>query len=58
VPPAIVSKLRLNAIRLNFTGNNLHYFTAYKGLNPEEGGQDDGRYAMPRNYNFGVNVTF
>ncbi|WP_209329699.1 SusC/RagA family TonB-linked outer membrane protein [Lunatimonas salinarum] len=58
VPMEIVKKLRLNGVRFNFTGNNLHYFTAYKGLNPEEGGRDDGRYAVPKNYNFGVNVTF
>ncbi len=58
IPAKVVSMLRVSAIRLNFTGNNLHYFTAYKGLNPEEGGRDDGRYALPRNYNFGVNVTF
>ncbi len=58
VPMDIVSRLRLNGIRFNFTANNLHYFTAYKGLNPEEGGRDDGRYAIPRNLNFGVNVTF
>lgn len=58
IPSEVVNMLRVSAIRLNFTGNNLHYFTAYKGLNPEEGGRDDGRYALPRNYNFGVNVTF
>jgi TonB-linked SusC/RagA family outer membrane protein len=58
IPMEIVRKFRLNGVRFNFTGNNLHYFTAYKGLNPEEGGRDDGRYAIPKNYNFGVNVTF
>jgi TonB-linked SusC/RagA family outer membrane protein len=58
IPSKVVDLLRVSAIRFNFTGNNLHYFTAYKGLNPEEGGRDDGRYALPRNYNFGVNVTF
>lgn len=58
IPSEVVNMLRVSAIRLNFTGNNLHYFTSYTGLNPEEGGRDDGRYALPRNYNFGVNVTF
>ena len=37
---------------------NLHYFTKYSGLNPEEGGQDNGRYAMPRNIIFSANVSF
>lgn len=58
VPSSIVSRLKITGIRLNFTGNNLHYFTAYKGLNPEEGGVDDGRYAIPKNFNFGANITF
>ncbi|WP_114748427.1 SusC/RagA family TonB-linked outer membrane protein [Pleomorphovibrio marinus] len=58
MPQEMVSRLRLNGVRFNFTANNLHYFTAYKGLNPEEGGRDDGRYAIPRNLNLGVNVTF
>ena len=30
----------------------------YSGLNPEEGGQDNGRYAMPRNIIFSANVSF
>jgi hypothetical protein len=58
VPASIVSRLKINALRFNFTGNNLHYFTSYKGLNPEEGGRDDGRYAIPKNYIFGANITF
>ncbi|MBI1301095.1 MAG: SusC/RagA family TonB-linked outer membrane protein [Alphaproteobacteria bacterium] len=58
IPSEVVNILRVSAIRLNFTGNNLHYFTSYIGLNPEEGGRDDGRYALPKNYNFGINVTF
>jgi hypothetical protein len=45
-------------MRLNVTGNNLYYLTNYIGLNPEEGGQDNGRYAMPRNLIFGANISF
>ena len=38
-------------------GNNLHYFTDFKGLNPEEGGQDNGRYPIPRNIITGISIT-
>src|SRR5690606_2816050 len=38
---ALLQRLRMNNLRLNVTGNNLHYFTKYMGLNPEEGGLDD-----------------
>lgn len=58
VPANIIQKIRLSGLRLTVTGNNLHYFTKYSGLNPEEGGQDNGRYAMPRNIIFSANVSF
>jgi TonB-linked SusC/RagA family outer membrane protein len=45
-------------IRLNVTGNNLHYFTKYSGSNPEFGGKDAGRYPLPRNFIFGMSATF
>jgi TonB-linked SusC/RagA family outer membrane protein len=54
----MLQKLRINNLRLNVTGNNLHYFTNYKGLNPEEGGRDYGRYPLPRNIIFGANISF
>lgn len=58
VPTPFVEQLKLRNIRLNVTGNNLHYFTKYDGLNPEEGGRDNGHYPMPRNFIFSINVTF
>jgi TonB-linked SusC/RagA family outer membrane protein len=58
VPPEVTNRLGVNRIRLNVTGNNLFYFTGYSGLNPEEGGRDDGRYALPRNIIMGANITF
>ena len=48
----------LSGLRFSVSGNNLHYFTKYKGLNPEEGGKDNGRYAVPRNVIFSANVSF
>ncbi len=58
VPTKFLKKIKMSNLRLNATGNNLHYFTNYMGLNPEEGGQDDGRYAMPKNIMFGANISF
>ena len=57
-PSAWLEKINISNLRLNITGNNLHYFTSYKGLNPEEGGRDYGRYPIPRNIIFGANITF
>ena len=58
VPSKILNKLKLASLRFNVTANNIHYFTKYLGLNPEEGGVDDGRYAMPKNIIFGANISF
>lgn len=66
VPANLLQRIKLNNLRLNVTGNNLHYFTGYKGLNPEDGGYssspsqwgDRGRYPMPRNIIFGANISF
>ncbi len=49
-----LKKHKLNSIKVNITGHNLHYFTNYKGLNPENTGQDNGGYPIPRNIIFGV----
>ncbi|CAG5002338.1 TonB-dependent receptor P39 [Dyadobacter sp. CECT 9275] len=58
VPSKILNKLKIANLRFNVTANNIHYFTKYLGLNPEEGGTDDGRYAMPKNIIFGANLSF
>lgn len=58
VPSQLLNKLKLSNLRFNVTLNNIHYFTRYKGLNPEEGGVDDGRYAMPKNIIFGASISF
>lgn len=58
LPKSLVSRLKLSNIRVNVTGNNLYYFTGYDGPVPEEGGQDNGHYPIPRVLSFGVNVSF
>jgi TonB-linked SusC/RagA family outer membrane protein len=54
----LLKKIRLSGLRLNVTGNNLHYFTKYTGPNPEDGGRDGGRFPIPRNIIIGLNATF
>ncbi|RYY26597.1 MAG: SusC/RagA family TonB-linked outer membrane protein, partial [Sphingobacteriaceae bacterium] len=66
IPAAFLKKLKMSALRFSVTGNNLYYFTGYKGPNPEDGGfttspslkGDFGRYPVTRNFIFGANVTF
>ncbi len=57
LPASLLRKLNLSNVRINATGNNLHYFTKYTGLNPEDGGQEFGRYPVPRNIILGVNIS-
>jgi TonB-linked SusC/RagA family outer membrane protein len=54
---ALSDRLKLNNLKVHVTGNNLHYFTKFSGLNPEEGGTDNGRFPMPRNITFGVQIS-
>ncbi|MET6996022.1 SusC/RagA family TonB-linked outer membrane protein [Chitinophaga defluvii] len=58
MPKTVLQRLKINGIRVHVTGNNLYYFTKYKGPNPEEGGQDNGHYPIPRNIIFGANISF
>lgn len=58
VPGKILQKLKIASLRFNVTGNNLHYFTNFTGLNPEDGNRDNGRYPIPRNIIFGLNASF
>jgi len=56
-PDQWLSPLGLSRARINATGSNLGYITAYRGLLPEEGGFDDGRYPNPRSFTVGVSVS-
>jgi TonB-linked SusC/RagA family outer membrane protein len=57
LPRNLLQRVKIQALRVNVTGNNLHYFTKFTGLNPEFGGTDSGRFPIPRNIIFGVNLT-
>ncbi|MEX2233903.1 MAG: TonB-dependent receptor [Cyclobacteriaceae bacterium] len=58
LPMSLMQKVKIARARINVTGHNLHYFTKFKGLSYEFGGQDSGRYPIPRNIVVGLNVTF
>lgn len=65
LPTTLLRKIKLTSLRFNLTGSNLHYFTGYKGLNPEDGGfsnspsqwGDRGRYPIPRTITLGAHIT-
>ncbi|MEN7550704.1 TonB-dependent receptor [Rapidithrix thailandica] len=53
-----IKRIGMQNLRVYATGSNLHYFTSYKGLLPEDGGTDSGRYPYPRTFTMGLNVSF
>lgn len=57
-PSAWTERIKLKNIRVNVTGSNLYYFTKYTGMNPEDGGLDQGRYPIPRNFAVGIKASF
>jgi TonB-linked SusC/RagA family outer membrane protein len=57
-PSAILKRIKVNGLRVHLTGNNLYYFTKFRGPSPEDGGADNGRYPNPRNITLGANLSF
>jgi len=63
LPTQFISKLGIQHLALTLSGNNLHYFTAVKGVSPEVGASttyNASYYNYPpiRKYAVGVKVTF
>lgn len=56
-PDRLLERLKVKGLRINLSGQNLHYFTRYRGSNPEEGGTDNGHYPVPVNLIFGANIS-
>ncbi len=54
----LLQKIKISNLRFNLTGQNLHYFTNYKGINPEFGGTDNGSYPISASYILGASITF
>jgi TonB-linked SusC/RagA family outer membrane protein len=57
LPASILHRVKIANCRVYATGNNLYYFTKYRGPVPEDGGSDNGRYPIPRNFTLGVNIS-
>ena len=58
-PQKLAKKLFLSGLEVNGGVYNIGYLTAYDGLMPEiYTGADQGSYARPRQFNFGVQLTF
>jgi TonB-linked SusC/RagA family outer membrane protein len=64
--PQMIQKLKMKALRIYLTGQNLHTFTKYVGYDPETSSQGSGLtkggdymgYPSARSILLGVNVTF
>ena len=57
-PSSWFKSIGITSLRFNVTGNNLKYFTKFKGLTPEEGGANRGQYPVPKSVIFGLKVGF
>ncbi len=60
-PSTITSKLRLNAIRISLSAQNVWYFTSYPGWTTEYSSQanyQDNTYPVPRKIMLGLKIGF
>lgn len=57
LPASILNRLKLTDLRFHITGNNLHYFTKFDGLSPEETATDVA-YPNSKNFIIGASITF
>jgi TonB-linked SusC/RagA family outer membrane protein len=62
IPRNITGRLGMHGLTVTFSGSNLHYFTAVKGVSPEVGTAStyDGYNSYPpvRRYAIGIKATF
>ncbi len=59
-PAQLLSRLtanRIRGLRVFLTGSNLVYFTGYNGTFPEVGGNDVGRFPLPRTVTLGATIS-
>ncbi|ADB38644.1 SusC/RagA family TonB-linked outer membrane protein [Spirosoma linguale] len=52
-----VARNRVKSLRVFLTGSNLVYFTGYNGTFPEVGGNDVGRFPLPRTATLGATIS-
>jgi TonB-linked SusC/RagA family outer membrane protein len=59
-PSQVLSRLsgdRVHGLRVFMSGSNLLYFTGYNGTFPEVGGNDVGRFPLPRTVTLGATIS-
>ena len=59
-PAQLLSRItgnRVRGLRVFLTGSNLVYFTGYNGTFPEVGGNDVGRFPLPRTVTLGATIS-
>lgn len=56
--PDFLKRHGISNINVHLTGSNLHYFTKLKIMNPEVDVALGNTYPIPRNFIFGVHITF
>ncbi|WP_332368936.1 hypothetical protein [Spirosoma telluris] len=60
MPAKLIERMarnRVKSIRVFLTGSNLVYFTGYNGTFPEVGGNDVGRFPLPRTATLGATIS-
>ena len=61
LPRSIISKLRLQKVRVYFAADNVTYWSKRKGMDPRQsvaGGVNNTYYSPVRTLSGGINVTF
>ncbi|AYB31960.1 SusC/RagA family TonB-linked outer membrane protein [Chryseolinea soli] len=57
VPSALVSKIKMQSLRFFFSGDNLHTWSKYKGLDPERTSVSGNYVAYPQNRVFTLGLS-
>jgi TonB-linked SusC/RagA family outer membrane protein len=58
IPRKIISKAKIEALRMYVSGTNLLTFSKLKYIDPEAPSVNNGYYPQQKVYSFGINVTF
>ncbi len=65
IPKSILTKAKIEAIKIRLSGQNIWTLTKYKGFDPEvtngssiSPGTDSGIYPTSKSYSLGINLTF
>lgn len=58
LPSSILDKVGIASAKAYVAGQNLHYFTGYRGYSPEALETDAGRYPIFKSISLGLNIGF